>query len=119
MSRSAWAILALILGSASLAGCAVYEPYPGYYYGGSNFDRAWSAALGGVQDAGMQVVASDPSTGIIRGAGSGGEAVVRVARQADGSVRVQFNAKGPTEKDPGLPERFSKAYDKRMGRLPK
>jgi hypothetical protein len=37
-------------------------------------------------------------------------------RQADASVRVQFDAKGPTEQDPGLADRFSQAYDRRMGR---
>jgi hypothetical protein len=62
MSRALWMILALILGSATLAGCVVYEPYPGYYPGGSNFDRAWSAALGGTQDAGVQVASADPAS---------------------------------------------------------
>ena len=73
MSRTRWAILALILGAAPLAGCVVYEPYPGYYYypGGTNFDRAWNAALGGVQDAGVQVSSSDPATGLIRGSKDG------------------------------------------------
>jgi len=110
-------ILALILGSAMLAGCVVYEPVPGYYPGGSNFDRAWNAALGGVQDAGVQVASAEPSTGLIRGSKDGIDVVVTVARQADGSVRVQFDAKGPVQqRDPGLSNRFSQAYDRRMGR---
>jgi len=116
MSRAPWAILALILGAAPLAGCVVYEPYPGYYYGGSNFDRAWSAALGGAQDAGVQVASAEPAAGLIRGTKDGIDVVVTVARQADGSVRGQFDAKGPTQQDPGLGERFSRAYDRRMGR---
>jgi hypothetical protein len=41
---------------------------------------------------------------------------VVVARQADGSVRVQFDAKGPTQRDAGLSNRFSQVYDRRMGR---
>ena len=114
MSRRKGLLLVLALAAASLAGCVVYEPSPGYYYGGSNFDRAWNAALGGVQDAGMQVVSAEPSTGVIRGAASGGDAVVRVARQADGSVRVHFDAKGPEQRQ--LAERFSQAYERRMGR---
>ena len=109
-------ILAVILGSAPLAGCVVYEPYPGYYHGGTNFDRAWNAALGGVQDAGVQVTSAEPSSGLIRGNKDGIEVVVAVARQADGSVRVQFDSKGPTQQDPGLADRFSRAYDRRMGR---
>ena len=43
-------------------------------------------------------------------------AALVVARQADGSVRVQFDAKGQTQRDPGLSQRFSQAYDRRMGR---
>ena len=113
MSRARRAILVLILG-ASLAGCVVYEPYPGYYYGGSNFDRAWSAALGGVQDAGVQITSAEPATGLIRGTADGGDVLATVARQADGSVRVQFDAKGPAQRE--LAERFSRAYDRRMGR---
>ena len=106
-----------ILAYASLAGCVVYEPVPAYYPGGSNFDRAWSAALGGVQDAGVQVASAEPSTGLIRGSKEGIDVTVMVARQADGSVRVQFDAKGPVQqRDPSLSNRFSQAYDRRMGR---
>jgi hypothetical protein len=104
------------LAVAPLTGCVVYEPVPAYYPGGSNFDRAWNAALGGAQDAGVQVTSAEPSTGLIRGTKEGIEVVVTVARQADGSVRVQFDAKGPTQRDPGLADRFSSAYDRRMGR---
>jgi hypothetical protein len=114
MPYRCWFLVAALLSTVLLAGCVVYEPYPGYYYGGSNFDRAWNAALGGVQDAGMQVLSAEPSSGIIRGAGNGGDAVVRVARQADGSVRVHFDARGPEQRE--LAERFSQAYERRMGR---
>ena len=113
-----WSAVCIVLtfgaGSALLGGCVVYEPYPGYYPGGTNFDRAWSAALGGAQDAGVQVTSADPATGLIRGTAGGGDVVVTVARQGDGSVRVQFDAKGPAQKD--LAGRFSRAYDGRMGR---
>ena len=109
-------IVASCLLGAALGGCVVYEPYPGYYSGASNFDRAWSAALGGAQDAGVRVASADPVSGLIRGGKDGIDVVVTVARQANGSVRVQFDAKGPTQNDPGLSERFSRAYDARMGR---
>ena len=112
--RAPWAVFVLILGAASLGGCVVYEPYPGYYAGGSNFDAAWNAALGGVQDAGVQVSSADPATGLIRGSANGGEVVVAVSRQVDGSVRVNFDAKGPAQRE--LADRFSRAYDRRMGR---
>jgi hypothetical protein len=105
---------ALVVGSALLPGC--YAPYPGYYVTDSTFDRAWSAAAGAVRDAGVQVASEDAATGIIRGAKDGINVVVSVARQADGRVRVQFDSKGPTERDPELANRFSQAYDRRMGR---
>ena len=115
MLRKTIARFVIALAVAQLPGCVVYEPYPGYYYpGGNNFDRAWNAALGAVQDAGMQVQSSDPSTGVIRSASNAGDAVVTVARQADGTVRVQFNSKGPAQQE--LAGRFSQAYERRMGR---
>ena len=116
MSRTLNILLAAILGSALLAGCVVYEPMPAYYPAGSNFDRAWNAAIGGAQDAGVQVTSTDPASGLIRGIGNGIDVIVTVARQPDGSVRVQFNAKGPEQQDPGLADRFSRAFDQRMGR---
>ena len=115
MIRDYRLIVALILGNALLAGC-VYAPYPGYYVSSSTFERTWGAAAGAVRDAGVQVTSEDPSTGLIRGSKDGIDVIVSVARQADGSVRVQFDSKGPTERDPGLSNRFSQAYDRRMGR---
>ena len=114
MSRALRAGLTLVLASLLLAGCVVYQPVPAP--GPSNFDRAWSAAVGGAQDAGVQVASADSSTGLIRGTKDGIDVTVVVARQGDGSVRVQFDAKGPTQRDPGLSNRFSQAYDRRMGR---
>ena len=114
IARALRVLLAISLWCAPLAGCVVYEvpttPSPGV------FDRAWSAALGGMQDAGVQVTSADPTTGLIRGTKDGIDATAIVARQADGSVRVQFDAKGPTQRDPDLANRFSRAYDRRMGR---
>lgn len=98
-----------------LSACVVYEPVP-VSGGPSKYDRAWNAALGGVQDAGLFVTAAEPNTGTIRGFKEGVEATVNVVRQADGSVRVQFDARDPGRRDPGLGERFSQAYERRMGR---
>ena len=44
------------------------------------------------------------------------DATVSVVRQADRSVRVQFDTRGAIERDPGLSNRFSQAYERRMGR---
>jgi hypothetical protein len=116
MSRALRVILALLLGGTLVAGCVVYQPVAVAPGAPASFDRSWSAALGGVQDAGVQVTSSDPGTGVIRGTKDGIDVTVVVARQGDGSVRVQFDAKGPTQRDPGLSDRFSQAYERRMGR---
>ena len=69
--------------------------------------------MGGAQDAGVQIASSDFSTGMIRGTKDGSDVTIVVARQGDGSVRVQFNSTG---QDAGLSSRFSQAYERRMGR---
>ena len=115
MSRIARVLFSLVLGSVLATACVVYEPYPGYHPA-STFDRAWSAAHGALQDAGVQITGSDQGTGVIRGNKDGIDVSVAVVRQADGSTRVQFDAKGSAERDPGLANRFSNAYDRRMGR---
>lgn len=107
-------VVALALAGALLAGCVTYQPV--YPAASPNFEPAWNAALGGAQDVGVRVTSADPSTGLIRGSKDGIDVTVVVARQADGSVRVQFDAKGPTQRDPELGNRFSRAYDRRMGR---
>ena len=109
-------ITALTLGIALLTGCVAYAPYPGSYVSSSPYDRTWNATVGAVRDAGIQVTSEDPATGIIRGARDGIDVLVSVSRQADGSVRVKFDAKDPAQRDPGLANRFSEAYDRRMGR---
>ena len=104
----------VILSTTGLAGCVVYEPVP--TASPSKFDRSWNAALGAVQDAGVQISSAEPSTGVIRGTKDGIDVNALVVRQADGGVRVQFETKGPTQNDPGLSNRFSQAYERRMGR---
>jgi hypothetical protein len=104
--------------SGSLASCVVYEPYP---YGApqpgpSTFDRSWNAALGAMTDQGVQVNVQDRATGRIEGRRGGITMRSNVLTQADGKVRVEFNAGGTLSEDPSLPDRVSRAYDARMGR---
>ena len=103
------------LSGAMLTSCVVYEPVA-VAPSPSTFDRAYSAALGGLQDAGVQVTSADPTTGLIRGVRDGINASVAVTRQADGTVRVQLDTSGQTERDPDLHARFTQAYNRRMGR---
>lgn len=106
--------IAMLVAACITAACVVYAPAP-YYYG-SNYDRAWNAALGGAQDAGVTITQVEPENGFIRGTRNGIDVTVQVARQPDGSVRVQFDTRGDTRNDPQLANRFSQAYDRRMGR---
>lgn len=106
-------LFASLLCAGLLAACTVYQPYPA---GPSKYDRAWHAALGGVQDAGITLRQADPASGLIRGDKAGIEVTVSVLRQADGSVQVRYDSRGATQNDPQLGERFSQAYERRMGR---
>jgi hypothetical protein len=108
------ALLSLFIAAWIAAACVAYEPVP--YYGASNYDRAWSAALGGVQDAGVTVTQAVPENGIIRGTRNGLGVTVMVVRQAAGSVRVQLDTEGDKRNDPQLGDRFLQAYNRRMGR---
>src|ERR1700750_467378 len=92
--------LALALGSLWLGGC--YYPVVVQPGAPASFDRSWNAALSGAQDAGVQINSADPNTGLTRGTRGGIDVTLVVARQADGSVRVQFDSKGQTQQDPGL-----------------
>jgi hypothetical protein len=111
-------LIAAGLWSALLAGCTYYTapPAPAPAPAPSVYDRAWSAALGGAQDVGVQVTSADPASGLIRGTKDGVGVTVLVARQADGGARVQLDTAGPTPRDPDLHSRFLQAYNRRMGR---
>jgi hypothetical protein len=113
MTRLSRLVALIALVSLPLAGCVV-APYP-YYYA-PNYDRAWQASIGAVRDAGVQVMSEDYGAGIINGQTNDIGVTVTVERLPDGRVRVQFDSKGPTSRDPGLADRFSQAYERRMGR---
>jgi hypothetical protein len=97
-----------------LSGC--YEPVPTYVPSPSKFDRAWNAAIAAAQDEGVRLISEDRSTGVITGSRGDLDVIINVRTQADGSVRVELSARGPTGADRELAERISRAYDRRMGR---
>ena len=105
--------VSVIAGSLALAACVVYEPAP--YQAPSTYDRAWAAAIGAMQDQGVAINEQDRAAGVLRGtrAAAGVTAVVRT--RPDGRVQVEFNATG-TSSDPGLVDRISDSYNRRMGR---
>jgi len=98
----------------ALAGCTYYG-YPAAGVTPASFDRSFDAAAGAIRDQGMAVSVEDRSNGTIVGRlGAGAAVTATVRQQADGSVRVQFDATGA--RDPALIDRVSRAYDARMGR---
>jgi hypothetical protein len=108
-------IAVIIVSGWMLAGCTTYErppppPPP------SPFDRAWNAALGAAQDEGVRVTSADRVTGVIRGYRDQQEVTITLQTQADGNVRIEMSARGPKGAEPGLADRISRAYDRRMGR---
>jgi hypothetical protein len=90
-----------------LAACVAYEPVPA-----DPMAAPWSAAIGAVEDAGLTLVTADRNTGTIRGTRGATEGTILVRMRSDGRVGVEINAKG----DPGLTQRLTDAYNRRMGR---
>jgi PBP1b-binding outer membrane lipoprotein LpoB len=100
-------VAALIALAIVLVGCVVYEPVPV-----DPMEAPWRSAIGAVEDAGLQLVAADRATGTIRGTRGAAEGTIVVRMRNDGRVGVEINSKG----EPGLTQRLTDAYNRRMGR---
>jgi len=105
--------MAVIAGSLTLAACVVYEPVP--VQAPSTYDRAWAAAIGAMQDQGVAINDQDRAAGVLRGTRGAAGVTAVVRTRPDGRVQVEFNASG-TSADPGLVDRISASYNRRMGR---
>lgn len=105
------ATLNAALAGLTLAGCVYYHAVP-VSNGPAAFDRSWNAALGAADDVGVAVSTADRTSGVIYGTTADSNVTIRVLTQADGRVRVEFNATG----NPGIADRLHGAYDRRMGR---
>jgi hypothetical protein len=98
-----------------MAGCVAYEPVPAVFVTPQYYSEPWDAALAAIRDAGVSVTSTNAGSGLIQGSKEGIEVTVSVVRQADGRTRVQLDMQGPTDRDPGLSQRFAQAYERRMG----
>jgi len=112
---------ALLMRAARAAACALalaltgcMYPYPVQTTVPASFDRSFAAAAGAMRDEGLAISVEDRASGTIVGQVGGGTVTGSIRQQADGSVRVQFDANGP--RDPALLDRISRSYNTRMGR---
>jgi hypothetical protein len=108
--------LLVVSAAVSLGSCVVYEPVPASSQPTlqQRFDRSWAAASGAMSDQGLTITAQDRGSGVIRGERGGTTVTATVETLADGRVQVKFNSAGGA--DPGLVQRVSDSYDRRMGR---
>ena len=114
----ATAITSFVLAAAALValpGC-VYYPAPYGYAAPASFDRSWEAVTGALADNGLAITSQNRDAGVVAGRRGGIDVIANVRSQSDGSVRVEFTARGNVSQDPGLVDRVSAAYDRRMGR---
>jgi hypothetical protein len=107
-------VIATVAAALALAACVVYEPVPASQ-GPSTYDRSWAAAIGALQDQGVAINEQDRASGVVRGTRGPVTVTAVVRTQADGRVRVEFNTAGGGG-EPGLVERVSESYNRRMGR---
>jgi len=113
-ARGMLTALAIVIATLTIAACVAYEPVP-VPQGPSTYDRSWAAAIGALQDQGVAINEQDRASGVVRGTRGQVTVTALVRTQADGRVRVEFNTSGGGT-DPGLVERVSQSYNRRMGR---
>jgi hypothetical protein len=106
----AWSLLAL-----APAACVV-APYPYAYSVPANYDQSFDAVVGAMADNGLTINQQDRGGGVVAGRRGGIDVVSTVRQQQDGTVRVEFSTRGAIEQDPGLIDRVTAAYNRRMGR---
>lgn len=110
--------------AAALAACGALLASGGCYYAPpaypvttnvpASFDRSFDAAANAMRSQGLSIRTEDRANGVVVGTQGGASVTANIRQQADGSVRVQFDANGP--RDPGLIDRVSRSYDAYMGR---
>ena len=105
-----------MLTALPLAACVAYQLAGVPSTVPASFDRSWNAALGAAQDVGIVVSTADRNAGRIYGRRNASDVTIGLETQADGSLRLQFDAKGLSPQDRGLDGQFTQAYNRRMGR---
>src|SRR6476661_3042495 len=109
--------LAIAFAMLSLNSCVAYEPVPvsSQPTVQQRFDRSWAAATGAMSDQGLTITSQDRGAGVMRGERGGTTITIILQTLPDGRIQVKFDSKG-NNSDPGLIQRVSDSYDRRMGR---
>jgi len=105
-------LLAMALGAALMLTACTYYGVPATVP--ASYDRSFYAAADAMRDQGLAVSVQDQPSGRVVASNGVSTVTAIVGQQADGSVRVQFSASD--SRDPGLLDRVSRSYDRRMGR---
>jgi len=64
----------------------------------------------------MRITAENRAAGVAQGTLNGIDVTANLQTQARWHVQVQFNTAGNTARDPGLIDRITAVYNRRMGR---
>ena len=108
--------LAIVAVALLVDACVVYQPVPvdAQLTERNRIDRSWDAAAGAMSDQGLTIVSHDRNAGFIRGSKAGTTVTAQLDTLADGRIQVAFNSTGAA--DPGLVDRVTDSYNRRMGR---
>ena len=109
--------IAVSLLALAPAACVVAPyPYPYSYSVPASYDQSFDAVVGAMADNGLTVNQQDRGAGLVAGQRGGIAILSTVRSQGDGTVRVEFSSRGSVEQDPGLLDRVTASYNRRMGR---
>ncbi len=112
--------LVMVCALLSLGACVVYQPVPVPVASQPSmqqrFDRSWNAAAGALADQGLTITSQDRGAGVIRGEQGGIAVTANIDTLPDGRIQVKFSSQGASGANPGLVQRVSDSYDRRMGR---
>jgi hypothetical protein len=101
----------------SLAGCVAYPPAPvaaPQITPQQHFDRTYGNVAGAISDEGMTITSQDRAAGTISGVWAGFTVTGKVDRRTDGSLRVQFDTPGMSNREQKLIDRVTVSYNRRM-----
>ena len=106
----------MVVSAILLSSCYAYVPVSSQPTMQQRFDRSSSAATGAMSDQGLTSTSQDRGAGVIQGQRGPITITSTLTSLADGSVQVKMTATGDQRADPGLVQRISDSYDRRMGR---